>query len=130
MIFFAETFCLKSCNRVFVLGKNATLFYPTEDVTTLSSGRITELVLNSLKSLLNYSLRQPQNALILSSGFIRHLPYDSYTKLINQISQLLQDTFNNTAHAQVVWSTLMPLPAACCSLVSWSCYSFGDDDGG
>ncbi|XP_028396335.1 uncharacterized protein LOC114520297 [Dendronephthya gigantea] len=103
------------CSNIFKNCENASLFYPSEDLTKLSSSRITDLVLNSLRTLLNYSLWQPQNALILNAGFIKHLPYHSYTRLISQISHLLQDTFNNTSHAQVIWSTLMP-PATCCSL--------------
>ena len=99
-------------------GDNASIFYPKEDLTSLSSGRITELVLDSLKSLLDHSLRQTQDALIINPGFMRHLPYDTYTHLINQISQLIK-TFNNTAGLQIVWSTLIPLPAVCCSLVSF-----------
>lgn len=62
--------------------------------------------------MLKYSLQHPQNALILNSGFMGHLKYESYSVLVDKIAKLLQDASNGSARAQIVWSTMMSLPTS------------------
>ncbi|XP_046847922.1 uncharacterized protein LOC124441482 [Xenia sp. Carnegie-2017] len=96
------------CSKIFSSCKNGSTILSSEHLKSLSSDRIADQVVKRLKTLLNHSMQQPENALILNPGFIRNLPYVSYANIINRILPLIHEAMNTTRHAQFIWSTLLP----------------------